>query len=136
MTTLTSLLVVQLVPNKWGRSGHQRYYFPIVHGRQFWKVTAIFVSLCIISHTMGAQLPSRMHPIDVTVTHLPLHITFFPTTFFNFEKTASIADAFEKTTENGPEIVASELMEMKRVLIDTPSWLLAATAIFGVLYLV
>lgn len=77
-----------------------------------------------------------MSPVDVTTKRLPLHVTFYPTSLRNFKTYTSLSDSFEKTTNIAPEFVAAGLTELKRLIVETPSWLLAATTLIGLLNLV
>jgi len=90
-------------------------YYPIVYPLHFWKVRA------------------DMIPLSTRVENVPLHVTFSPTTFLNFQ-TYSRLDQIDKYLQDNPTIITTLWNDLKRWIVHTPL-VLVGTACLGVAYL-
>ncbi|QRV76370.1 Cleft lip and palate transmembrane protein 1 [Ceratobasidium sp. AG-Ba] len=88
------------------------YYRPIIFPNDFWL------------------LKGSMNPINQTTPTLPLHVSFYPLSYFKFQLYATMTDSFDKQ----PASSAAELDEVKRMLTETNPILLITTVIVSLLH--
>ncbi|KAG9075276.1 hypothetical protein FRC06_010180 [Ceratobasidium sp. 370] len=88
------------------------YYRPILFPNDFWL------------------LKNSMNPINHTTPTLPLHVSFYPLSYFKFQLYATMTDSFDKQ----PASSAAELDEVKRMLTETNPILLITTMIVTLLH--
>ncbi|KAG8770389.1 hypothetical protein FRC12_004297 [Ceratobasidium sp. 428] len=88
------------------------YYQPILFPNDFWL------------------LKSSMNPINQTTPTLPLHVSFYPLSYFKFQLYATMTDSFDKQ----PATSAAELDEVKRMLTETNPILLITTMVVSLLH--
>ncbi|KAG9073777.1 hypothetical protein FS749_014694, partial [Ceratobasidium sp. UAMH 11750] len=88
------------------------YYRPILFPNDFWL------------------LKTSMNPINHTTPTLPLHVSFYPLSYFKFQLYATMTDSFDKQ----PSSSAAEIDEMKRMLTETNPILLITTMVVTLLH--
>lgn len=76
-------------------------------------------------------LKEHMHPINDSVTELPLHINLYHQSWFKFQILASMADSFDKQ-QGG--VTGGEVDMIKTMLLETNPWFLAITIIVSMLH--
>ncbi|EJD48606.1 cleft lip and palate transmembrane 1 [Auricularia subglabra TFB-10046 SS5] len=106
---------ITLVPEMRDTTGTRGYYYPIVFPNDFWHLSSQYVE------------------INTTTPVLPLEITLQPITYFKFQMFASFTVGFEDAAKKGS---ASEIDEIKRMLLETNPYFLALTAIVSILHMV
>ncbi|PWZ02367.1 CLPTM1-domain-containing protein [Testicularia cyperi] len=76
-------------------------------------------------------LKEHMHPINETVTSLPLHVSLYHQTWFKFQVLASMTDSFDKQAGG---VTGGELDMVKTMLLETNPWFLALTITVSLLH--
>ncbi|KAF8638531.1 hypothetical protein AX17_002074 [Amanita inopinata Kibby_2008] len=109
---------VHLVPGKRDETGTKGFYNPIIFPNEFWHLKQHYVEV-------NASTPS-----------LPLQIVFQPMSYMKFQLFASMTHGFDEAVKQQGASAGAELDEVKRMLLETNSWLLALTAIVSVLHVV
>ncbi|SOV09402.1 related to cleft lip and palate transmembrane protein 1 (CLPTM1) [Ustilago sp. UG-2017a] len=75
-------------------------------------------------------LKEHMHPINSTLTTLPLHIHLYHQTWFKFQTLAALSDSFDKQAG----ATGGEIDMIKTMLLETNPWFLALTIIVSILH--
>ncbi|KAJ1033047.1 hypothetical protein NDA16_000326 [Ustilago loliicola] len=75
-------------------------------------------------------LKEHMHPINSTLTTLPLHIHLYHQSWFKFQTLAALSDSFDKQAG----ATGGEIDMIKTMLLETNPWFLALTIIVSVLH--
>ena len=77
-------------------------------------------------------LKEHMHPINETLTTLPLHIHLYQQSWFKFQTLAALTDSFDKQAAGGA--AGSEIDMFKTMLLETNPWFLALTIVVSLLH--
>ncbi|KAF9450961.1 cleft lip and palate transmembrane 1 [Macrolepiota fuliginosa MF-IS2] len=109
---------VHLVHNERDETGTKGFYKPIIFPNEFWHLRSHYVE------------------INQTTLTLPLEITFQPMTFFKFQIFASMTAGFNEAAKQQGATAASELDEIKRMLVETNPWFLGLTGLVSMLHVV
>ncbi|TEB30111.1 cleft lip and palate transmembrane 1 [Coprinellus micaceus] len=107
---------IHLVPEDRDETGTKGKYYPIVYPNEFWHLRSHYIEL------------------NTTTPTLPVQFTFQPMSFFKFQMFASMTHGFNEAQKNGG--TASEIDEIKRMLLETNPWFLALTGLVSVLHMV
>lgn len=109
---------IHLVQNERDETGTKGFYKPIIFPNEFWHLRSHYVE------------------INQTTPILPLEITFQPMSFFKFQLFASMTAGFNEAAKQQGVGAASELDEIKRMLIETNPWFLGLTGLVSLLHVV
>ncbi|KAF8625276.1 hypothetical protein AX15_005470 [Amanita polypyramis BW_CC] len=109
---------VHLVPKQRDETGAKGFYKPIVFPNEFWHLKQHYVEV-------NASTPS-----------LPLQITYQPMSFWKFQVFSSMTHGFNEAAKQQGGSSGAELDEIKRMLLETNSYLLVLTAAVSVLHMV
>ena len=115
---LTFPLDISLVPGKRDQTGQTGFYNPIVFPNEFWNLRSQYVE------------------INATTPVLPLQITFQPMSYWKFQLFSSLTFGFQQAIQQNGATSASELDEIKRMLVETNPWFLGLTGLVSVLHVV
>ncbi|KAJ2917482.1 hypothetical protein MD484_g2929, partial [Candolleomyces efflorescens] len=108
---------IHLVPGKRDEAGTKGEYYPVIFPNEFWHLRQHYVEL------------------NSTTPSMPIQFTFQPMSFFKFQIFASMTHGFnEASKQNGGQ--ASEVDEIKRMLLETNPWFLGLTALVSILHVV
>ncbi|KAF1990099.1 cleft lip and palate transmembrane 1 [Aulographum hederae CBS 113979] len=105
-------------------SGQNGWYYPILYVNTFW------------------QLRSHMTELNSTVKILPLHIDLNNMANWKFSIFASVDEGMKETAhkaamgEAGASGDGSEMEELKRILLDSNSYLLATTFVVSIFHMI
>lgn len=86
--------------------------YPVIFANDFW------------------HLREHMHPINSTVTTLPLYINLYTASYFKFQLLAAMTDSFEKQ----PGMASGEIDMLKQTLLETAPWYLVLTVAVSILH--
>jgi hypothetical protein len=115
--TLTPAPDIHLVPDKRDETGTKGEYYPVVFPNEFWHLRQHYMEL------------------NSTTPSMPVQFTFQPMSFFRFQIFASMTHGFnEASKQNGGQ--ASEVDEIKRMLLETNPWFLGLTGLVSILHVV
>ncbi|XP_006456744.1 hypothetical protein AGABI2DRAFT_154242 [Agaricus bisporus var. bisporus H97] len=109
---------IHLVQNERDETGKKGFYKPIVFVNEFWHLRSHYVE------------------VNETTPILPLEITFQPMSFFKFQMFTSMTAGFDEAAKQQGAAGASELDEVKRMLLETSPWFLGLTGLVSALHVV
>lgn len=109
---------VHLVPGQRDETGTKGYYNPIIFPNEFWHLRSQYIE------------------INATTPTVPLQIVFQPMSYFKFQLFASMTFGFQEAIQKQGGGSASEIDEVKRMLVETNPWFLALTGVVSVLHVV
>jgi hypothetical protein len=109
---------VHLVPGLRDETGTNGYYNPIIFPNEFWHLRSQYIE------------------INDTTAIVPLQVVFQPMSYFKFQMFASMTFGFQEAVKQKGGGSASEIDEVKRMLVETNPWFLGLTGIVSVLHVV
>jgi hypothetical protein len=118
LAELTVPTDVDLVPEKRDETGARGYYNPIIFPNEFWHLRSQYIE------------------INATTPSVPLRVVFQPMSYFKFQMFASLTFGFQEAIKKQGSGSASELDEVKRMLVETNPWFLGLTGVVSVLHVV
>lgn len=107
---------IDLIPER-DASGRP-YYKPIIFPNEFWHLRSQYIE------------------INSTTPQLPLQIEFQPMSYWKFTTFAALTQSFAEAAKQQGANSASELDEIKRMLVETNPYFLGVTALVSVLHVV
>ncbi|PCH41488.1 cleft lip and palate associated transmembrane protein [Wolfiporia cocos MD-104 SS10] len=99
-------------------TGTTAFYKPIVFPNDFWLLRSQFIE------------------INTTTPRLPLQVTFQPMSYWKFQTFSTMTAGFDEAAKQQGGPGASELDEIKRMLVETNPWFLGLTGLVSVLHMV
>jgi hypothetical protein len=112
------MIDIHLVREERDETGKKGFYKPIVFVNEFWHLRSHYVE------------------VNETTPTLPLQITFQPMSFFKFQIFTSMTAGFDEAAKQQGSSGASELDEVKRMLLETNPWFLGLTGLVSMLHVV
>lgn len=107
---------IHLIPGERDETGTKGKYYPVIFPNEFWHLRSSYIEL------------------NSTTPTLPVQFTLQPMSFFKFQIFASMTHGFDEAAKNGGG--ASEIDEIKRMLLETNPWFLGLTALVSILHVV
>ena len=105
---------IQLTPER--DAAGRPYYRPIVFPNEFWHLRSQYIE------------------INTTTPVLPLQIEFQPMSYWKFTIFAALTQSFAEAAKQQGGTSASELDEVKRMLVETNPYFLGLTGLVSVLH--
>ncbi|KAF6762052.1 cleft lip and palate associated transmembrane protein [Ephemerocybe angulata] len=107
---------IHLIPGERDETGTKGKYYPVIFPNEFWHLRSSYIEL------------------NSTTPTLPVQFTLQPMSFFKFQIFASMTHGFDEAAKNGGG--ASEIDEIKRMLLETNPWFLGLTGLVSILHVV
>ena len=107
---------IQLTPER-DESGRP-YYWPIIFPNEFWHLRSQYIEL------------------NTTTPTVPLQIEFQPMSYWKFNIFAALTQSFADAAKQQGASSASEIDEVKRMLVETNPYFLGLTALVSMLHVV
>ena len=107
---------IQLTPER-DESGRP-YYWPIIFPNEFWHLRSQYIEL------------------NATTPTVPLQIEFQPMSYWKFNIFAALTQSFADAAKQQGASSASEIDEVKRMLVETNPYFLGLTALVSMLHVV
>ena len=107
---------IRLTPER-DESGRP-YYWPIIFPNEFWHLRSQYIEL------------------NATTPTVPLQIEFQPMSYWKFNIFAALTQSFSDAAKQQGASSASEIDEVKRMLVETNPYFLGLTALVSMLHVV
>ena len=107
---------IQLTPER-DESGRP-YYWPIIFPNEFWHLRSQYIEL------------------NATTPTVPLQIEFQPMSYWKFNIFAALTQSFADAAKQQGASSASEIDEVKRMLVETNPYFLGLMALVSMLHVV